>query len=118
MNFIILCLFTVLFSEEWVCSYSLKNFKDPDNQQVQRFNLERIIGNRFKDTSKYGINYYKILKETKTFIVLVKTHDYPSLSVIFLDKSDNSIHLNYLSSKKDTYSIPPKPSNGVCTVKY
>tara|TARA_B110000003_G_scaffold257540_1_gene275926 strand:+ start:358 stop:705 length:348 start_codon:yes stop_codon:yes gene_type:complete len=98
------------FSEEYICSSDLSQIGREGEVEIMTY--ERV-GDSFKSTSKYGDNYFQVLKETEEFIFLTRTFSYPDIRIVLLHKKTKEVFDSYFQITE----TPSPPMVGKCLIK-
>ena len=122
--FLLIILFnSFLFSEEYVCSSSLKEFDQPgvEIKTYERSNKEGFFL-KFNESNEKQIFY--ILEEDESYIMLVRPEIStigPEIFVTFINKENNTFYENFLffTSIEELKEMMyfNKPLIGTCIVK-
>jgi len=96
-------------SEEYVCSGIFNLGTDIEIKTYTR------SGNHFNKVTQWGEERVGINHETKDFIILTGTYQYPSVFVTIIDKN-NKIFMEHYIQFSEKNAI--KPLTGACLVKH
>ena len=78
-------LFSVSFSQTYVCSETIKGV------ELEKKTYEKVDDYMYLKTLNTGENQnFKIVNETESFVVLVQSFTFPSIFVTIIDKTNNT----------------------------